>query len=254
MALLRIPTTQNVTLEYETASVGERIAATLLDGVIMGGWVMFWIFLEIFLLKLENNSSRFGSVAFVLYLFVLIILPLFVYHLLSEAFFQGQSIGKRAMKIRVISMNGTPPRFTQYLLRWVLRLIDISLFYGVVAMACILGGGRGQRLGDMAAGTAVVRLNRRSAVTDNSLFGSEADYNPSYQVTFPEVSQLADHDVRLIQELVTQSEQRGATHILADVARRVRDLTGIQTSLPDHEFLLLVLRDYAYLAGQTADR
>lgn len=252
MALLRIPTTQNVTLEYETASVGERIAATLLDGVIMGGWAMFWLFVNFFVLKLESNSTRLGSTVFIIYLFVLVILPLFLYDLLSETFLQGQTIGKKAMKIRVISMNGAPPRFTQYLIRWVLRLIDVSLMYGVVAMACILGGGRGQRLGDMAAGTAVVRLNRRDVTADTALFGT--DYDTGYQVTFPEVSQLADHDVRLIQELVTQSERRGATHILTDVARRVRDLTGIRTSLPDHEFLLIVLRDYAHLAGQTTER
>ena len=252
MALLRIPTTQNVTLEYETASVGERIAATLLDSVIMLGWALLWILVAFWVLKLDDNASGGGSVVFMIYLFGLIILPLFLYHLLSEVFFQGQSIGKRAMKIRVISMNGAPPRFTQYLLRWVLRLIDVDLLYGVVAMACILGGSRGQRLGDLAAGTAVVRLNRRVTTADNALFGPE--YDPAYRVTYPEVSQLADHDVRLIQELVTQSERRGAYHILADVARRVRELTGIQTSLPDHEFLVVVLRDYAHLAGQTAER
>lgn len=252
MALLRIPTTQNVTLEYDTAAVGERIAATLLDGVIMAGWVIFWVLVNVYLLHLDDNASRFGSAAFISYLFGLIILPLFLYHLLLEAIFQGQSIGKRAMKIRVISLNGAPPRFTQYLLRWVLRLIDISLLYGVVAMACILGGGRGQRLGDIAAGTAVVRLNRRSVAADHALFGPEPAPETAYQVTFPEVGQLADHDVRLIQELVTQSERRGAHHILADVARRVRDMTGIQTSLPDHDFLRIVLRDYAHLAGQTA--
>ncbi|GAB3837895.1 RDD family protein [Hymenobacter jeollabukensis] len=252
MALLRIPTTQNVTLEYETASVGERIAATLLDLVIMLGWVIAWVLINVYLLQLDTNGPGNGSTAFVIFIFALVLLPLFLYHLLSEVFFQGQSIGKKALKIRVISLNGAPPRFTQYLLRWVLRLVDIDLIYGVVAMACILGSGRGQRLGDMAAGTAVVRLNRRSVVADNALFG--ADYDPLYRVTYPEVAQLADHDVRLIQELVTQSEQRGAYHILADVAQRVRQLTGIQTHLPDHEFLLVVLRDYAHLAGQTAER
>ncbi|MCC3157381.1 RDD family protein [Hymenobacter sp. 15J16-1T3B] len=252
MALLRIPTTQNVTLEYETASVGERIAATLLDGVIMVGWVIAWILISVYLLGLDGDSSRNGGTAFVIFIFALVLLPMFLYHLLSEALLQGQSIGKKALKIRVISLNGAPPRFTQYLLRWVLRLVDVDLIYGVVAMACILGSGRGQRLGDMAAGTAVVRLNRRATAADNSLFGS--DFDPAYQVTFPEVASLADHDVRLIQELVTQSEQRGATHILADVAQRVRQLTGIQTYLPDHEFLLIVLRDYAHLAGQTAER
>lgn len=248
MALLRIPTTQNVTLEYETASVGERIAATLIDSVVVLGWIILWVLVLFGWLDLDKGD--FSSLSAIL-LMSAAILPTFLYHLLSEALFQGQSIGKRLMKVRVISLNGAPPRFTQYLLRWVLRLVDVSMLYGVVAMACILGGGRGQRLGDMAAGTAVVRLNRRSVAADNALFGPAAA-DPSYQVMFPEVSQLSDHDVRLIQELLTQSEQRGATHVLADVARRVRSITGIQSGLPDHELLRQVLRDYAHQAAQTA--
>jgi uncharacterized RDD family membrane protein YckC len=249
MALLRIPTTQNVTLEYETASVGERIAATILDGVVVLGWAILCSLVLFGWLKLGSRGLE--DTAAVLAI-LLIALPWFLYDLLSEVFFHGQTIGKRVMKVRVISLNGTPPRFTQYLLRWVLRLIDVSLMYGVVAMACILGGGRGQRLGDMAAGTAVVRTTRREVTADPMLFGS--DHDPDYRVTFPEVASLADHDVRLIQELVTQSEQRGAYHILPDVAQRVRTLTGIRTAMPDHEFLLVVLRDYGHLAAQEAAR
>ncbi|RTQ50044.1 RDD family protein [Hymenobacter gummosus] len=249
MALLRIPTTQNVTLEYETASVGERIAATLIDGVVVIGWAILWSLVLFAWLKLGDRGYE--NASFVLAM-ALIALPWFLYDLLCEVFFHGQTIGKRAMQIRVISLNGAPPRFTQYLLRWVLRLVDVSLMYGVVAMACILGGGRGQRLGDMAAGTAVVRVKRREVAANPMLFGS--DHDPHYRVTFPEVANLADHDVRLIQELVTQSEQRGAYHILADVAERVRTLTGIRTAMPDHEFLLVVLRDYGHLAAQEAAR
>ncbi|UYZ59298.1 RDD family protein [Hymenobacter latericus] len=247
MAQLRIPTTQNVTLEYETASIGERIAATLLDGVVQAGWVILWLTLlfGVFDVETSRNEVLVGVVVI-----AVVVLPLFVYHLVSEALWQGQSIGKRIMKVRVISLNGTPARFTQYLLRWVLRIVDVSMFYGIVAIACILGSGRGQRLGDMAAGTAVVRLNRRQTTADNSLFGS--DYDSNYRVTFPQVASLADHDVRLIQELVTQSEKRGAYHILDDVAQRVRTLTGIETTMPNHEFLLVVLRDYGYLASQAA--
>ncbi|GAB2966316.1 RDD family protein [Hymenobacter coalescens] len=252
MALLRIPTTQNVTLEYETASVGERIAATLLDLLVIIGWIILWVLLSVYGLRPSAGLRLDSGNTLTIVLFGFVLLPVFLYHLLSETFFQGQSIGKRIMKIRVISLSGTPPRFTQYLVRWVLRLIDIDLIYGVVAMACILGSGRGQRLGDLAAGTSVVRLGRRQTTADNHLFGP-AHVDPHYRLTFPQVASLSDHDVRLIQELVTQSEQRGAYHILADVAQRVRTLTGIQTTMPDHEFLLVVLRDNAHLAAQTSE-
>jgi uncharacterized RDD family membrane protein YckC len=248
MGLLRIPTTQNVTLEYETASVGERIAATLIDWVVMAGWVILWAL--VLFAWLDLDRLNYEDLATILGM-ALIALPLFLYHLVSEVFFRGQSIGKRWMQIRVISMTGAPPRFTQYLLRWALRTVD-NFLYGIVAIACILGGGRGQRLGDLAANTAVVRVKPRQNRAANHLFAAAQD--PNYRVTFPEVVSLSDHDVRLVQELVTQSEQRGAYHILADVARRVRTITGVQTAMPDHEFLLVVLRDYSHLAAQTAEQ
>ncbi|WP_400193897.1 RDD family protein [Hymenobacter sp. B81] len=247
MALLRIPTTQNVTLEYEVASVGERIAATLIDVLVQVGWLFFWILLFGGISAFSQGlDSGVGAVL----LFVLMLLPIFVYHLLCEWLLQGQSVGKRLMKVRVVSLNGLPPRFTQLLLRWVLRLIDVSTFYGLVAIVSILAGGRGQRVGDLAAGTAVVRTARRTEEADTRLFGT--DHDPHYQVTFPEAANLTDHDARLVQELVTQAEQRDAYHILADVAERVRTLTGIRSSMPDHGFLITVLRDYAYLAQQGA--
>ncbi|OON69858.1 RDD family protein [Hymenobacter sp. CRA2] len=248
MAQLRIQTTQNVSISYETASVGERIAAYLLDGVVQVGWVVLGILLAAAMRSAVGTAGDTGIIVLV----CVIGLPIFAYHLVSEALWNGQSIGKRLMKLRVVSLNGAPPRFSQYLLRWVLRLVDINLFSGIIAIVTIASSGRGQRVGDIAAGTAVVRTTPRETL-DTGLFGTEVP-EEEYRVRFPQVTALSDHDIRLLQELLSHCEQRGSYFPLIAAAQRVRELTGIQTTMADYEFLLVVLRDYAHLATQGAER
>ncbi|GAB2768161.1 putative RDD family membrane protein YckC [Hymenobacter luteus] len=238
MSTIRVQTTQNVTLEYEVASAGNRVVAAILDNVILIAWVGA-VLLLLGWLGADDTPMVIGLV-------VLAGLPYIFYHLLCEVFLNGQSPGKKACNIKVIRLDGTPPRFGDYLIRWILRIVDTGIMSGLIALVVILANGKGQRLGDMAAGTAVVSTKPRQAA--GALAPTLTD--AGYVVVFPEASRLADHDVATIRQLLQKGIANGNFVLLHELAVKVKTLTGIQTDLPDEAFLRTVLRDHAHLAAQ----
>lgn len=238
MSTIRVQTTQNVTLEYEVASAGDRVVAAILDNVILIAWVGAVVLLLSWL-GVNDTPMVIGMV-------VLAGLPYIFYHLLSEVFMNGQSLGKKACSIKVIRLDGTPPRFGDYLIRWILRIVDTGIMSGLIALIVVLANGKGQRLGDMAAGTAVVSTKSRQAAGALAPTFMEA----GYVVVFPEASRLADHDVATIRQLLQKGMANGNFVLLNELATKVKALTGIHTDLPDEAFLRTVLRDHAHLAAQ----
>lgn len=240
MATIRVHTAQNVTLEYEVASLGERIVAAILDNLVLIAWAVAWVVLY--------SQFNFKSDSLNLLLFFIVAIPYVFYHVLCEVFFNGQSIGKKARDIKVMRLDGTAPRLGDYLLRWLLRILDTGFMGGLVAVITIAANGRGQRLGDLAAGTTVVSVRARPQhATPLAPALSEL---ANYQVVFPEVARLADHDVALVRQLVQQATARDNFEVLNQVATKVKALTGIETTLQDGPFLQTVLRDHAHLASQ----
>ena len=243
MAIIRVQTAQNVSLEYEIASLGERIVAAIIDNVVLIAWIGACF--TLFTLLSIRGSLLSG------FLVVVAGTPYIFYNLVCEVFFNGQSIGKKARNIRVIRLDGTAPGLGDYLLRWLLRLVDtgLPLIGGLVAIITIAASRRGQRLGDMAAGTTVVSVRPRPEYAPRSAV-LEADHRAGYQVVFPQVALLADHDVALVRHLVQQARARQQYDLLHEVANKVKVLTGIQTDLQDDFFLQTVLRDHEHLAYQ----
>src|SRR5258706_8910407 len=145
MQTIRVRTTQNVLIDYPIAGLFDRILAFVLDCL---------VFFAYFILAF----SIFGAFNFLnSWLVILLYLPIFFYHLTFEIAMNGQSPGKRAMGIRVVRLDGDSPTLANYILRWILWPVDV-LFSGSVAITCILLTEQGQRLGDVAAGTTVIKL------------------------------------------------------------------------------------------------
>jgi len=190
-----------------------------------------------------SSSSR----EFLVISLLVIAVPFVFYQLLCEVFFNGQSLGKKARQIKVVRLDGTAPTLGDYLLRWLLRIVDLQ-FGGLVAVITIAATGRGQRVGDLAAGTTVISVRVRPGAAAGLTLG--ADYLAGYQVVFPQVASLADHDVTLIRQLMEQARARDNYELLNQLANKVKALTGIQTDLQDGPFLQTVLRDHAHLAYQ----
>ncbi|GAA3977599.1 RDD family protein [Hymenobacter antarcticus] len=244
MSSIRVHTAQNVTLEYEIASLGDRIVAAIIDYVILIAWAMLCAMLLVVPLVSGGRPSESSFGPLVILVAFLAYAPLVFYNLVCEVFLNGQSIGKKARNIKVMRLDGTAPSIGDYLLRWLLRIIDLQ-FAGLVAIISIAASQRGQRLGDMAAGTTVVKV-RPTTGFETTLGGLSSI--AGYQVVFPQVAVLADHDVALVRQLLQQASARGNYEVLNQIANKVKTLTGIQTDLQDEPFLKTVLRDYVHLA------
>ncbi|MFC5410480.1 RDD family protein [Larkinella bovis] len=228
-----IQTSQNVTLEYEPASLGDRILALLLDYLIFLGWLI------LFLILVSQFPAAFRSN---FWTGLLLLLPFMLYDLLCELFLNGQSLGKIAMKIRVVMLDGSPPGLGAYLLRWLLRLIESPLFFsGLVPLITVAINGKGQRLGDIAAGTTVVKLTRPVTLAQVTYNALPVDY----QVRFPEVAQLSDRDLNIIREAlrVNNPEVSGLA------ANKVKQVIGVRSELDDTTFLRTLISDYQFLAN-----
>ncbi len=141
-----IQTTQNVVLTYPLANVGVRIAAFVLDLVIV---LFFYFGLIITVL----GRSEIAQILLSALLFL-------TYHLLFEVFMNGQSPGKKIVNIQVVSLDGRSPSLDQLLIRWSFRLLDIGVSFGLAGLFFAVSSSLQQKLGDVLAGTIVV--NKKS--------------------------------------------------------------------------------------------
>lgn len=237
MQTVTVRTTQNVFIEYPVASLGDRILAYFIDLLII---IAYYILSIIFL----TGTNAF-SIALVI---GVLIIPAFLYHLVFEIFMNGQSPGKRQMRIKVVRLDGTPPTIGNFIIRWLLRLIEIDALSGAVALITIAVSGKGQRLGDVAAGTTVVRLVERHEVTAKEVF-TVAD--ESYTPVFLQVIQLTDQDIELIQQTLEVNRNTGNQVPMLSVTERIKSTLGIQTDLPPVTFLYTIVKDYGYLTSKT---
>ncbi|NOU59168.1 RDD family protein [Marinifilum caeruleilacunae] len=234
MSKIGIETTQNVQLNFPLASVGERIAAYLLDSLFMGVFAMF-----IFMIFAVLGEP---------YVFILLLtIPILVYTLVFETFMNGQTPGKRIMKIKVCRVDGDSPAFWHYLIRWMFRLVDISLTNGVAAILTIVIGEKGQRIGDILAKTTVVKTNHTVKLTHTIL--SEVPDN--YQLVFPESRKIVDKDVELfkkvIQQLKTMDDHVEKLTFGLKARGKVMQQLGIKTEMPPEQFFQTLIDDFNFL-------
>ncbi|RZK40702.1 MAG: RDD family protein [Hymenobacter sp.] len=230
MSTIRVHTTQNVTLEYEVASVGDRILAALVDYLLYGAWAL--------LIGLVGSQVGFSWIAI-----YLIWLPIVFYSLLCEIFLNGQTLGKKARHIRVMRLDGTPASLADYFLRWLLSPIEIVLTLGSVAIVAILVNGRGQRLGDLLAGSTVLSLRPRAS----ELLAADVLVPDGYQPVFTQAIDLTDHDVALLRQLLSRSLRQSNYVLLNETATKIKQLLHLQSDLSDEAFLRTILRDHAHL-------
>ncbi len=235
MQTVRIQTAQNVFIEYQPASIGDRILATLIDAVTIYSYVILAAFL---LGAMEVNEKW-------VYICVLGI-PFLFYDLLLEIILDGQTIGKKARNIKVVKLDGTQPTIGSYLLRWLIRPIDV-FFSGAVAILVISINGKGQRLGDMAANTSVISLNRQVGLSETMMPQVQENYQPLY----PQVISLTDRDVALIKEAlhVHKNSDSPDYRLLETLANKVKSMLQVESTMPPMAFLHTVLKDYSFLTS-----
>ncbi len=243
MQTVKIQTSQNIDIDYEVAGVGERILGRLIDiGFAIGLIIVFLI-----LAATTKWNSVFGAILIIIYVVCYVF-----YDLLCEVFLNGQSFGKRVMKIKVISIDGGRPSFSQYLLRWLFRIADFTFFGGVVALISVAASEKNQRIGDMVAGTTLIKTTPRVQM-DGIVFRPTA---PSgYEPVFTQVTQLSDQDVVLIHEVISNFNKTGNSVLIYNMATRIKDHLSIvpPADMNDYQFLQIVIKDYNHIAARVED-
>ncbi|MGN6639088.1 MAG: RDD family protein, partial [Mucilaginibacter sp.] len=167
------------------------------------------------------------------------------YDLVAEIFFNGQSIGKYIMKIKVVSLDGGRPRLGQYIIRYIFRAVDFVLTLGIGAIISVALTEQKQRIGDIVAGTTLVRTKTKMALDDLDYVETEDDYEP----VFEQVALLTDQDIALINEVMKNFNKTGNTVLVDNMGIRIKKHLGVQ--LPEkmgmYAFLTTVLKDYNHL-------
>lgn len=250
---LEVSTDQNITIEYELAPAYNRLIAGVLDGILVVIWFMVSN-------ALGNSLDPTKSTLFPANLIVLqvpITIPgflifapvLFFYHFFCEFFFNGQSLGKRIMGIRVMSLHGKRLSIGQCAVRWGMRLIDIVLTAAALAYILISSSAKKQRLGDMSAHTIVIASKGSSSIrlTDLLSIKDSSNYTPQY----PQVTMFNDEDMLLVKNSIDRLNKypnEAHKQVALELIEKISKMMGIETPKNNKlKFLKKVLEDYIVL-------
>lgn len=261
MAAIKIPTAFNIDLEFEAADLGQRFVAWLIDLAIRIAYmVLVWV---------VSANSSWSSDTRNVFSFLLITIPISLYFLVSEVLLKGQTLGKKAVGLKVVSLIGNTPSFSQHMIRWVFRIFETPFLFlaliGVIAserdagalivlmllmvlspvvpIVAMVRSKYNQRVGDVVAGTIVVNTKTKSSLND-TIFRevSQTDYQPH----FPQILRLSDKDLNKVKELMDRALRSNNLELAAKVSYRVRDVLKIETNMDHMQFLETLLNDYNY--------
>lgn len=241
MQTITIQTAYNVTIDYDLATIGERIGAMFIDLLVQ----LSYIIGILYFIGIVKESFDLPY-----WLVITMYMPILFYELGSEIILEGQSLGKRAMNIKVIMLDGSQPHIANYFLRWLVRLFEVSTMSGVIALIAVAVSTKGQRIGDIAAGTSVIKLGRRKHIQRPSLMAVEDDEN--YIPLFPEVAQLSDRDVNIAREVLDIYLRTGNLDSVKNLNYKLREVLGIYStnSFSDVNFLKQLIKDYENLTSK----
>ncbi|HPF96617.1 MAG TPA: RDD family protein [Mangrovimonas sp.] len=233
MSELQINTTQNVKINFTAAGVGERLLAFFIDMLIKTAYYVF--------LNQAFGAFQFEDSWSQMAVDVLLGLPVVFYTLVQEIFMDGQTLGKKVMGIKVVKIDGYQASLSDYVVRWFFRIVDVYIFG--LGFFIMLINKQNQRVGDMAAGTAVISLRNNVNISHTILEELRSDYKPTY----PSVIKLSDNDVRIIKETFKIAKKNADYKTLIQLRSKIVDVIGIKDFYgTDMEFIDTIVKDYNY--------
>ncbi|MGN6401279.1 MAG: RDD family protein [Flavisolibacter sp.] len=261
--MIKVTTNFNIDLEFEAAPFYKRLLAWLLDTIVL-------IIYIIVAARILGSFARSGGEEMTWALFMVLLIPYLTYHLICEILMNGQSIGKRIMRLRVVNENGGQPSIGQYVIRWLIRTSDymvvVILLYapeatragdfsflwkigipmGLLFTDLILVNSRKQqRLGDLLAHTLLISTTKEQTIAD-TVFLEVAD---SYKPSFPQVMQLSDRDINSLKGILDTARKRHDYNLAEMASEKIKSHLKIDTTLSPYDFLETLLKDYNYLSA-----
>jgi uncharacterized RDD family membrane protein YckC len=240
MKNIEIKTTQNVVLQYELADLRDRVLAFAIDFVAIIVTISF-----LSAIGMSAMSTTTGRTIFSIFLLSIF----FFYSLAFEVLNNGQSLGKMALRIQVIKTAGGRATFPDYAARWVFRMVDIYFSLGGIASILIASSAKAQRIGDIVANTAVVKLTPKMnlKLKDLLTIHSQDSYTPVY----PLAKHLKEEDVLLIKATLDRSKKyNNDAHeeALQLLSAKVSEVVEADDHHRDNRhFLQTVMKDYVVL-------
>lgn len=237
MTQISINTTQNVDINFEVAALGDRFAAYILDSLIK---IAYIIFMNKLVFSFERtNFDNWSMIA----LTIIVYSPVIFYSLILETFLEGQTIGKKSLGIKVVKLDGYQAGISEYLIRWIFRLIDISGSFYIIGLVSMITSKKMQRIGDIAASTAVISLRNKINISHTIFQNLEQEYVPRY----PLVIKLSDNDMRIIKDTYISAKKNDDILLLDKLADKIKDVTGIiQQEKNVKAFIDKIIKDYNF--------
>lgn len=273
MQNIQIKTPLNVNVTIQHAGVGWRFLAFAIDVCVITAYI--WLLSTSFsMLGLsgeiwnQNPDNYYDFNTFLEIIYVILLFPVLFYSLWTESVFNGQTVGKMICKIRVVKLNGYHAGFPEYFTRWAFRLVDfwtgmfMILFFipifgeetgsilaglmlfmsGFVAFFSIIRTKKSQRIGDIVAGTTVLKLVEKHSMDITIL----EDIRESYVPMYSQVIKLTDNDARIIKDtfVIARKNQDYAT--LKRLRVKLESVMEIEGRGGDAEFIDTVMKDFNY--------
>lgn len=244
-----VRTPESIAFQYELAGLGSRFLAVAIDQVIqvavLLGFFFFWIFtttrIDALARAAHMNSTRLAAIYLAVLFTVLFIIEI-GYFIIFEMLWNGQTPGKRIMGIRVVRDGGYPIEFMSSLIRNLVRVVEFGIGFYAMSVVSVAVSQQNKRLGDLAAGTIVVR-DRAFEVTDPKRWLS-GDYGAGMGQRIRGVEQLSAQELAIVQRYVerrTVLPPIVATQTAARIAGSLRSKLGPDTaSLGNDELLVRI--------------
>ncbi|MBK8721329.1 MAG: RDD family protein [Saprospiraceae bacterium] len=228
-AKIEITTAQHVVIEYQLATIGERILALFLDSF------MFYLIILFLMIMIPS-------------VIIYLVLPLFLlYHIFAEWMWGGQSVGKRILGLKVLSIDGSLPSFNQSMLRSIFYILDYFFTGGTLGLLLIGTTIRHQRLGDIAAGTTVIRMKSSDHMNLSAILSIDKS---NYEVTYENVKNFDEQQIILIKETINKYKKYHSDtykDLLIDLADLCSKKLGVERPRETIHFLNTIIRDYVML-------
>ena len=233
-------------LAFEPASIGERMGAFAIDFVlIMGYGYLASVIIDLSGYSLSTNPWEFSAISSVL------MLPAAFYSLVAESLMQGQTVGKRILKIRVLKIDGYQASFADFFIRWLFALVEVALFLGSAALISIISSKYSQRLGDFAAGTAVITERNKMNISHTILEELSYTYQPLFSQA--EVLLFSDQDAQTIKNYLAQAlKSKNGQLTIARLADKITEISKREHSsyTQKAEFIQQFLKDYSFYTSR----
>jgi uncharacterized RDD family membrane protein YckC len=261
MANLNVKTSFNTILNLNTDVIGKRVSAAIIDLLVMLLYVFIIIWIASFF-NFDVGSLAHDDASRVYWgLYSILSLPLLFYTLISEVVSGGYTVGKYLVKIKVVKVDGFQPSFIDFFIRWIFRMVDVYFFFilailfgnkvmqfftiymlGIVGLLGMMKNGRGQRLGDLVAGTAVIRAKIKQDMSITILQEIKDDYKPTYA----QVIKLSDNDARIIKETYEAAKKINDYKLIRKLVAKLEDVMKIECDRKPNDFIETVLKDFNY--------